>query len=235
MLSSKPKFIYFDLDDTLLDHKKAEVLSLTEIYNQFDFFKNISLETLSTVYNQINSALWEQYGNGVIDKKTLQRNRFENTCVELGLGGELHVPIGNAYLTCYEKHWEWIEDARKAYLKISDKFNVGILTNGFADIQKKKIKQFDLEETAKEIVISEEFGVLKPKKEIFDYSAQKAGVDADDILYIGDSLTSDVIGATNAGWRVAWYTNQPNEVGANRAEVVFNKFDKLLQLLDIND
>lgn len=210
-------------------------MSLTDIYNEFEIFKNITIDTLTSVYGNINSALWEQYGSGAIDKKTLQRERFENTCIELGIDRKLYKAIGDVYLNSYEKHWEWIDDARKAYLKIVEKYNVGILTNGFADIQKKKIAQFELEKTAKEIIISEEFGVLKPKKEIFDYSAQKAGVDADEILYIGDSFTSDVLGGTNAGWKVAWYTNHPNEEGKSKASLVFDKFDTLLNELEIED
>lgn len=228
-----PKFIYFDLDDTLLDHKKAEHAGLSDIFTQFDLFNGIDIEALSATYHHINKGLWDEYGSGEIDRETLQRRRFEDTFQKLGLDGTLFKEIGDAYMNHYQKHWEWIKDAKIAYHKIALNYNVGILTNGFAETQWKKIEQFNLKNTAKEIVISEEIGVLKPNPKIFEYSTDLAGVEPSEILYVGDSLTSDVEGGSNAGWQVAWFTEQPNTEGVKRSSLVFNEFRQLLSALDL--
>jgi len=231
---STPKFIYFDLDDTLLDHKRAEHAGLSDIFTQFDLFNGIDIEALSATYHYINKGLWDEYGRGEIDRVTLQRRRFEGTFQKLGLDDTLYQEIGDAYMSHYQKHWEWIKDAKIAYHKIALNYNVGILTNGFAETQWKKIEQFDLKNTAKEIVISEEFGVLKPNRQIFEHSAELVGVEPSEILYVGDSLTSDVEGGSNAGWQVAWFTEQPSAEGAKRSSLVFNEFSQLLSALGLD-
>ena len=131
----------------------------------------------------------------------------------------------------YRNHWEWIEGAKEAFDKIRSKYDVGIITNGFAETQWMKIRQFGFEEMVSQIVISEEVGVMKPHPKIFDYSTELIGLDRSDILYVGDSLTSDVKGGKEAGWKVAWYTSNPNKAGIELADLVFDDFDSLLKAI----
>lgn len=228
MSNLTPKFIYFDLDDTLLDHKKAEQKGLADVYQHFDVFTDISLKTLLNVYHLINKGLWEEYGKGEIDRFILQRRRFEETLSRLGIDTALLEQIGNAYMDNYRNHWEWIDGAKNAFDSIRAKYPVGIITNGFAETQWMKIDQFGFRETASQIVISEEIGVMKPHPKIFDYSTQLVGVERSEILYVGDSLTSDVMGGKEAGWQVAWYTNDPVDEECIIADLVFDDFRTLL-------
>lgn len=229
----KPKFIYFDLDDTLLDHKKAEKDGLTDVYRHFDLFSKVSAAELIEVYHGINRVLWDKYGHGEIDKTTLIRRRFEDTLKALGLESRHFKEIGEFYMSRYQLHWMWKEEAEPAYNKISAHFEVGILTNGFAATQRKKIEQFGFASSAREIVISEEHGALKPQPEIFVKSTELAGVSPDEILYVGDSLVSDVIGGSNAGWNTAWFTSSPDPEGKERADFIFDNFEALLDALGL--
>lgn len=228
-----PKFIYFDLDDTLLDHKKAEQNGLADVHQHFDVFSKISLKELIDVYHHINKGLWEEYGRGEIDRHILHRRRFEETFVELGIDASLYHEAGKVYMNYYRNHWEWIEGAKEAYDAVRSKYPTGIITNGFAETQWMKIDQFGFKETASQIVISEEVGVMKPHPKIFDHSTELVGIDRSEILYVGDSLSSDVKGGKAAGWQVAWYTNNPTPEGSNLADLVFNDFDKLLVSLSV--
>jgi|TARA_R100000963_G_C4631475_1_gene96476 putative hydrolase of the HAD superfamily len=227
-----PKFIYFDLDDTLLDHKKAERAGLRDVHQHFDMFEGISENQLLDTYHHINKGLWEEYGRGEIDRHELHRRRFSETLVELGLDKSMHEEAGKVYMNYYRNHWEWIDGAKDAYDKIAKKYKVGIITNGFAETQRLKIDQFQLRETARQIVISEDVGVMKPDPKIFDHSTELAGVNRGEILYVGDSFTSDVTGGAKAGWKVAWYTRSPVEQGYKLADLIFDDFDELLKSLD---
>jgi putative hydrolase of the HAD superfamily len=228
-----PKFIYFDLDDTLLDHKKAERAGLRDVHQHFDIFENITETNLLDTYHHINKGLWEEYGRGEIDRHELHRRRFSETLTELALDNSIYEEAGKVYMNYYRNHWEWIEGAKEAYDKIAANYKVGIITNGFAETQRLKIEQFKLRETASQIVISEDVGVMKPHPKIFDYSTDLAGVERDEILYVGDSFTSDVTGGSKAGWKVAWYTRNPIEQGYKLADLIFDDFDKLLKALSI--
>ena len=233
MSQLNPKFIYFDLDDTLLDHKKAEQAGLRDVHEHFDMFENVSKEKLLDTYHHINKGLWEEYGRGEIDRHELHRRRFQETFRELGLDESMYDEAGKVYMNYYRNHWEWIDGAKEAYDKIAGAFEVGIITNGFAETQRLKIDQFNFKKSASHIVISEDVGVMKPHPKIFDHSTELAGVGREEILYVGDSFTSDVTGGSKAGWKVAWFTKSPIEQGYKLADLIFDDFDKLMKALNI--
>tara|TARA_R110002126_G_scaffold288674_1_gene442647 strand:+ start:10646 stop:11350 length:705 start_codon:yes stop_codon:yes gene_type:complete len=226
-----PKFIYFDLDDTLLDHKKAEQNGLKDVHAHFEAFNDISLEDLKHTYHQINKRLWEEYGRGEIDRHILHRRRFEETFAELGVDDSLYEEAGKVYMQYYRNHWEWIDGVKEALDVIRSKYPVGIITNGFAETQWMKIDQFGFRDTVSQIVISEEVGVMKPHPKIFDHATELVGLNRSDILYVGDSFSSDVKGGKAAGWKVAWYTSNPTKEGAELADVVFADYGSLIALI----
>lgn len=231
MKLNKPKFIYFDLDDTLLNHKKAEQNGLRDVYNHFDELKSVSIEELLTTYHTINKGLWEAYGRGEIDRKILHRRRFEETFSELNINKDLYEDAGAVYMNYYRNHWEWLANAKEVFDKIVAVYPVGIITNGFAETQRMKIAQFEFEKVARHIVISEDIGVMKPHPKIFDYATDLVGYNREDILYVGDSLSSDVKGGKSAGWQVAWFTKHVSEEGKELADLVFDDFDVLMEAL----
>lgn len=227
------KFIYFDLDDTLLDHQSAEAAGLKDVHDYFDFFKDTKPERLVEVYHKVNSNQWRLYSQAKVSREELQRNRFELTLKELGMDESRYEEVGNYYMQAYRNHWRWISGAREAYYEIAEKYPVGILTNGFAETQRLKFEAFDLYESAKATVISEEVGVLKPHPDVFAHATEQAGVDRDDILYVGDSFNSDVEGGTQFGWNVAWYTQNGKPQKHEKADFVFNDFMDLKSLLKV--
>ncbi|NGP77037.1 HAD-IA family hydrolase [Balneolaceae bacterium YR4-1] len=229
----KPKFIYFDLDDTLLDHKSAEKSALNDIHEHFDCFRDTDVADLIDTYHKVNSRQWKLYGEGEIAREQLQRNRFEETLEKLGLDGSRYEEIGTAYMGFYRNHWEWVQGAEKAFHSIRKDFETGILTNGFSETQKAKFEQFNLYSHASQLVISEDVGHLKPDPRIFEYATELTGYDASDILYIGDSYNSDVLGGTSYGWKVAWYTSNGVEEEHDKADIVFNTFNDLYRYLEV--
>lgn len=229
-----PKFIYFDLDDTLLDHKKAEQAGLRDVHKFFDdHFEGIAEDHLIDTYHYINKGLWEEYGKGEIDRHMLHRRRFEETFKDIGIDEMLYEEAGKVYMDFYENHWDWLPGAEEAYQRIAEKYKVGIITNGFSETQRLKISKFNFEETASHIVISEDVGVMKPHPKVFDHATKLTGVKRNEILYVGDSFTSDVIGGHKAGWKTAWFTSQPHPEGEKIADLVFKQYDKLIKALGI--
>lgn len=233
MSQLKPKFIYFDLDDTLLDHKKAEQAGLRDVYQHFDMFAEVSEQQLLDTYHHINKGLWEEYGRGEIDRHELHRRRFQETFRDLGVDEQMHEKAGAVYMDYYRNHWEWLDGAFSCYHEVAQNYEVGIITNGFAETQWLKIDQFNLKETARHIVISEEVGEMKPHPKVFDHATELAGVNRKDILYVGDSFSSDVVGGSKANWKVAWYSKNPVEQGHKLAHLIFDDFVDLLKALDI--
>jgi putative hydrolase of the HAD superfamily len=229
------KFIYFDLDDTLLDHRSAEASALNDVHQHFSFFEGISPDKLVDPYQEVNSKQWTLYSRGDIGRKDLQRNRFEQTLRQLNLDGNKYKEVGDYYLQCYRNHWQWVDGAEDAYREIIKKYPVGILTNGFAETQKMKFEKFDLHNSADHLVISEEVGVLKPDPKVFEHATELANTAPKDILYVGDSFTSDIKGGSQFGWNTAWYTKNGDAQKHQKVDFVFNNFTDLITFLDVQN
>lgn len=202
------RFIYFDLDDTLLDHTRAERAALQDLHGRHrEHMNGCSFDEFHAHYRRINPEIWRAYSSGEIDKEEAKIGRF----IRLGEA----VPIAesdvvrslpDAYLERYARHWAPVPGALEAFERLAEIVPVGILTNGFAEIQQAKFRRFPiLEETASSVVVSEVVGYMKPDPRIFEHAAHLAGVNASDILYVGDSFRSDVQGGSSAGWQIAWY------------------------------
>lgn len=229
----KPRFIYFDLDDTLLDHKSAERDALADIHANYDCFSSTPLDELINVYHRINGSQWKLYSEGRVTRKELQRNRFELTLQELGINSSLYSEVGSQYMNYYRNHWIWIDGAEAAFNAIRKAYDVGILTNGFSETQKAKFDRFNLYSQARHLVISEDVGHLKPHPGIFEHATELTGFSADEILYIGDSYNSDVKGGTGFGWKVAWFTSNGDAEKHKEADFVFDDFKDLCEYVGI--
>lgn len=227
------KFIYFDLDDTLLDHKSAEVAALEDVHQQLDLFADTTADRLAEVYGEVNSRQWGLYSRGKVNRQQLQRNRFELTLQQLDLDASRYEEVGTYYMQCYRNHWQWIDGAQKAYQQVRKKYPVGILTNGFAETQRKKFEKFDLYESASQTVISEDVGVLKPDPKVFAHATKLAQVEPTEILYVGDSFTSDIEGGSSFGWNTAWFTSNGDSQKHSKADFVFSEFSNLIDYLRI--
>ena len=202
------EFVYFDLDDTLLDHQHAERKALADVRDRYlAIFGTLSVDELQEQYHAINAPLWRRYADGEIDKDTVKRQRFEQLLEAVGAPQANPALVGRYYMQRYGAHWQFIPGAREAYEAVAEQVPVGVLTNGFAEVQAQKFDTFPtLRERAEAVVVSEETGALKPNPTVFEHAAEEAGVASDKVLYVGDSYRSDVEGAQNVGWRVAWFT-----------------------------
>ena len=202
----KPSFVYFDLDDTILDHRKAEKRALADLKIKYPEFGNYEPKAIEDTYHAGNVVLWNQYSSGEVTKEQLRRKRFVQLFDRLGISGLDPMEVSYHYIDRYTHYWDYIEGAKEAFFAIADRFPVGILTNGFAKIQHAKLAQFaELRDRLDACVISEEFGYMKPHPKLFQHASEKANTAPEEIVYVGDSMFSDVEGGQKAGWTVIWY------------------------------
>jgi len=226
-MSANIRYIFFDLDDTLLDHKRAEKQSLLACQREFDPLHRVDPDHLVQTYRTINAGLWDQYSSGAIDRATLSRLRFEQTLTHLDVEPADAEGFRQVYMAKYRRYWEWIPGAKMTWEKVRSEWPVGIITNGFSETQKEKFQRFGFDHTAHRLVISEDVGVMKPHPHIFNYAAESAGVAPEQILYVGDSPHTDIVGAAASGFKTAWYKPHPHpDQERIPADFVFEGFDQ---------
>ena len=195
------KFVFIDLDDTLWDFHANAKSSLKEIYerrNLGQFFD--SFEQYFTFYAKRNLELWEQYGKGTISKKELSLERFQHPLIQVGINNAvLAKEIGDEYLELLPTRTALVPYAKELLEYLYPKYPLTIVSNGFVEVQYKKLHSCQIEQYFSHVVLSEAAEALKPDKRIFQYALQLNNARASETIMIGDSYESDIMGAQNAG------------------------------------
>ncbi|MBK6404916.1 MAG: HAD-IA family hydrolase [Holophagales bacterium] len=197
--------LFFDLDDTLLDHTGAEAEAQRETFSAFGtLFGGVAFAEWLAAYRNANAGLWAAYGRAEIGRDELHRRRFADPLAAFGLDRGAAEEVGTAYLERYRRAWRLNDGAEELLAAAADLGEVGILSNGFRELQRAKIARFGLDRWVRHVVLSEEVGAMKPARAIFDAAVRAAcgegSADGRRKLYLGDHFEADVVGARRAGW-----------------------------------
>lgn len=153
-------------------------------------------------YQQLNQPLWEAYQAGTIDAKQLQRRRFAPWAAELGVSAD---ELNSGFMAAMAELCQPLDGARQLLEKARSTAKVGIVTNGFTELQEARLKQTGLRELVDLVVISEQVGVAKPHPDIFGHALEKMQQkDRQRVLMTGDNPHSDVLGAQRSGLHACW-------------------------------
>ncbi len=222
---TKPLF-FFDLDDTLVDHRGAEEAAHRATHAELPgVFGTVPFSEWLARYRRNNLALWALYGKGEIDRHELTRRRFAEPLLELDLDPAHGEKVETVYLDLYARHWQLVDGAEEILEFAARTGVVGILSNGLREQQWGKVRTFRLDRWVSHVVLSEEVGAMKPARAIFDAAWKEAGGGDVRKVYVGDSWESDVLGGKAAGWFPIWFNRHDQPA---LAPVVF--VTKLLDL-----
>ena len=194
--------LLLDVDETLLDFKKAETVSLKNALIRAGLTPT---DEIVARYHLINDSLWKALERGEIEKEEIKTKRFELFYEEFGFEGD---PVETAGLYVYElsRAGFLLEGAREFLDGIQNEFDIYAVTNGIQVVQQGRFNAADINKYFKDVFISERVGYSKPDKRYFDYVLSAIPEkDASKVIVIGDSLTSDIKGACNAGLDSCWF------------------------------
>ena len=214
-MQKKYTHLFFDLDNTIWDFNSNSFDALYIALDKLQLLEKIgSYETYFKIYAEVNEKLWELYRQGLMPKKVLSKQRFDESFEKNGtpvnIGGEV---INAAYLAEMPLQTKLIEGARKVLDYLHGRYEVAIITNGFKEVQYDKIKRSELSKYFSKIFISEEIGAQKPGREIFEYAVKSMNAPKKSSLMIGDSWDADIIGAKNFGIDQIYYNPKIDQLG----------------------
>lgn len=203
------QLLFFDLDDTLLDHRGAEAAAQRETFEaNRERFGGVTFEQWLPRYQNANAEAWRAYGEGRIARAELEERRFAGPLAAFGLDTGSAAALGVFYLAAYARHWRLNEGAEEILAAASLLGTVGLLSNGFRELQRAKVARFRLDRWARHVILSDDVGAMKPSKAIFQ-AAERAALPAGGParkVYLGDHFETDVVGAKNAGWLPVLYS-----------------------------
>lgn len=195
--------ILIDADDTLFDFSLTERIAVEKTFRGMD--AGVPYDELVAEYHRINKILWKEVELGTMDTKRLRSERFRRLFDGLGLPYS-PVEYGERYIGYLSEGITLLEGAEELCRSWSARCPLVIVTNGIADVQRARIEHSALRPYISGLIISEEVGASKPDARMFEAAFASVGrTDKENVVMIGDSLTSDIQGGMNFGIDTCWY------------------------------
>lgn len=196
--------VLFDLDDTLFDRHRAQIDVLRVIRDSHpDVLGAVDEERMIRAFRESDAiANREFYNGGNLD--TVRVGRARHFLRLLGRDEAPAQDLAGAYVSAYAEVRCPMAGARELVASLATRFPLGIVTNGFPDVQHSKLQGLGLGDVFCCVVISGEVGVWKPDPEVFRMAAGQVGKKPDRCLYVGNNFHDDVVGAKEAGMRACW-------------------------------
>jgi putative hydrolase of the HAD superfamily len=216
------KALLFDLDGTLIDHDAAAAVALTQALRAFPGLHQVDHAHARHRWKQLEEPAMGRYLSGELTFTGQRRLRVISLAAELGLG-TWDSPRADAwfagYLHHYESAWRTYPDVRPALDALAEHhrhLRLGVLTNGDADQQRKKLLHVGLAAELPEVIASSEAGAAKPSAEIFHKGCARLRLAPAEVAYVGDRLHTDAIAARNAGLYGIWLNRNNDSTPAER-------------------
>ena len=217
------RVLLWDIDNTLLDFPAAERHAMRRLFEEFGY--GLYSEEMNGAYSAINLAHWERLERGEITRKEVLEGRFVVFFEKYGIPTDRVAPFNERYQEVLGETVSFLDEGDRIVHSLMGRFMQCVTTNGTRKSQETKLRNSGLDAVFDRIFISEDIGIEKPKKGFFDHvlreadawlrekeekltcsdGAYRGPLKREEVMIIGDSLTSDMRGGDNAGIVTCWY------------------------------
>ncbi len=224
------KALLFDLDDTILSFSKAEEYALIELFKEYKIDIN---KDYIELYKKINLQYWHRLEKKEIKREDILNNRFKeffNTINYQYQGIDLN-KANDIYFHYLTSKVFYIDGAISALKILKTKYKIYLITNGLKNVQEKRLKiAYEINNIFDYIFISEEINCVKPNKEFIDKIVEITNLKKEEMLIIGDSLSSDMALGINSGVDTCWF-NEKEEKTVLKIKYIVKDYDEILKIL----
>lgn len=202
MSIKKYRFILFDLDETLFDFRKSEAVALTKAFKLYHLTID---DDIVRVYNDLNFSLWKKLEDKKITKDVLVVERFHLLFKKYNIDLD-PAAFEDDYQRILSEQAYLMEGAMDICRYLKSKYDLYSISNGVAFTQYNRMRLSGLKALLSGHFVSEEVGYAKPDIRFFKHVSQEIpSFQKEKALVVGDSQSSDIQGANNAGIDVCWY------------------------------
>lgn len=224
------KIILWDIDATLLDFLKSERMALKKAFAHFGLGE--CPDSKVAEYSAINQSYWNRLETGELTKEQVLVGRFE----EFLSVNDYNDVDAEKFCEYFEASLpdcvEFMGNAESVIKTLSKTYKQYAVTNGAKAVQEKKLAVSGIEKILNGVFISDDVGFAKPSKEFFDVVLKNiSSVNTDEIMIVGDSLTSDIKGGNNMGFKTCWFN--PHHLPLKDGFKVDYQLDNLDNIFDV--
>jgi putative hydrolase of the HAD superfamily len=216
--------VFFDIDGTLMDHAAAARAAGEELHRRVPEAAAETVDDFRAAWHTAQQRHFARYLAGALTFREQRRERVREV-----LGRPVDDAEADAvfaiFLRAYEANWRLFPDALPC-IDVLGGAALGVISNGDAEQQRRKLQTLGLTERLRHVVISSEVGAAKPAPAIFHAACARAGTLPAQTLYVGDQLRGDVVAASGAGMVGVWL----NRTGEPRTGEPVHEIGTLLDL-----
>ena len=217
--------IFFDLDHTLWDFDKNSEMAFKNIFE--NDFPEIEIQDFMKVYVPINQAVWKLYQKDEITSNQLRYMRLKQSfdAINIDISDIQIENIAEEYIKLLPENNHLFEGTIEILDYLRQNYTLHIITNGFANVQDKKLNNSNIRKYFETITNSDNAGAKKPNPVIYDYSLNMANAKKETSIMIGDCLDADINGALDFGIDAVFVNYHNIDVDKN-----INQIKKLSEL-----
>ena len=226
------KVILWDVDGTLLDFKKSEYAAIKKCFEIFGLGK--CSDEMIARYSVINRGYWEKLERGGITRQEVLVNRFMDFFEKENIQTDCAEMFNKEYQTQLGENVCFCDNSYELLKSLKGRVKQYAVTNGTKAAQDRKLSKSGLIDIFDGVFISEVVGCEKPGIEFFEHVWEQIGTcEKDEIMIVGDSLTSDIQGGNNAGIVCCWYNPNGMDNETNlRIDYEIDDLQKVLEILE---
>lgn len=202
--------VLFDMDGTLIDHQAAAGEAVTASLLALGGAPPVEPGWVVRRWRELEEEAMNRYLAGELTFREQRRLRVTRLAEEFGLGtwpAEQADAWFATYLARYEAAWRTYPDVAPALAALTaahPHLRLGVITNGDADQQRRKLRHVGLTGLLHHATVSSEAGAVKPEPEIFHTACRALRLHPSRVVYVGDRLRTDAEAARNAGLHGIW-------------------------------
>jgi HAD superfamily hydrolase (TIGR01549 family) len=200
------KNVFFDLDDTLFDHRYSRRCGFFALKAMHPALSAADIHDMEIFHEQLIWANYTKVLSKEISIHDAMAQRICATCTRFGLTlapADIFETV-RCYDAAYQKNRRAVPGSRELLALLKEEVQVGIITNGFKDLQEEKIAICGISPLIDILIISEEAGYQKPDKRLFETALALAEADPAESIYVGDSWNVDILPASACGMKAVW-------------------------------
>jgi len=224
--------LFFDLDHTLWDFDKNSDLTFFKILKKNNL--NIDVSKFLNSYHPINRKYWELYRENKVSKADLRYYRLSDTFKKLNydINDNLINQLAIDYIEHLSDFNHLIPDTLIVLNSLKSNYRMHIITNGFKEVQKRKLEKSKLIQYFDSVTISEDVGVKKPHKLIFDHALTAANANVENSVMIGDNFNADILGALGVGMKAIYYDFHKTNEQERENLIIIKNLKELIKILN---
>lgn len=220
MKFSNISHIFFDLDHTLWDFDKNSGLAFKSIFQKHQI--PVDVDSFLKVYAPINENYWKLYREDKVTKEDLRYGRLKESFdgLDITVSDVQIEQLSIDYIDHLPHHNHLLEGTVEILDYLHPNYTLHIITNGFKEVQQRKMESSGILKYFKTITTSEDVGVKKPHPLIFETALKNASANVRESIMIGDNFEADILGAKGFGMKAILYNYYKGKFPSDHHQVL---------------